>query len=258
MMVEKVSDENPSTRDENEPVVRVEHLKKSFGKTKVLVDFNLELINGENLVILGKSGSGKSILIKCIVGLVKPDSGTITVLGNEISELDEAGLDKLRSRIGFVFQNSALYDSMTVKENMLFALRRHKGHLSKKQTTELVESTLDDVGLLKAIDMMPAELSGGMRKRTGIARALVLKPEMILYDEPTTGLDPITAEEISLLMLDMQSKYKASSIIISHDMRCAKMVSNRLVVLAEGINYAEGTYEELNAMQDNIVHSFFK
>ena len=244
--------------DYGEPVIEVSHLKKSFGKNHVLTDFNLTIQRGENVVVLGKSGCGKSVLIKCIVGLLKYDGGSLKVFGKEISETGHHELDEMRAHIGFVFQSSALYDSMTVKENLEFALRRHGRHKTKEELKTLVEETLNNVGLLHAINLMPVELSGGMRKRIGLARALVLHPEIMLYDEPTTGLDPITAEEISNLMLLMQKKYNTSSIIISHDMHCAQIIANRLVLLIDGINYAQGTFDYLKKLDDSKVHSFFK
>ena len=241
-----------------EPVIEVVHLKKKFGKNRVLTDFNLTIQKGENVVVLGKSGCGKSVLIKCIVGLIKYDGGSLKVFGKEIAGTEHHELDEMRARIGFVFQSSALYDSMTVKENLEFALRRHGRHKTKEELNTLVEETLNNVGLLHAINLMPVELSGGMRKRIGLARALVLHPEIMLYDEPTTGLDPITAEEISNLMLLMQKKYNTSSIIISHDMHCAQIIANRLVLMIDGINYAEGTFDYLKQLDDPKVHSFFK
>lgn len=241
-----------------EPVIEISHLKKSFGKNLVLTDFNLTIHKGENVVVLGKSGCGKSVLIKCIVGLIKYNDGSLKVFNKEIATIDVHELDELRARIGFVFQSSALYDSMTVKENLAFALRRHGKHKSKQELKEMVEEALTNVGLLQSINMMPSELSGGMKKRIGLARALVMKPDIMLYDEPTTGLDPITAEEISNLMLQMQKKYNTSSIIISHDMHCAQIIANRLVLMIDGINYAEGTFDYLKKIQDPKVHSFFK
>ena len=241
-----------------EPVIEVAHLKKSFGKNRVLTDFNLTINKGENVVVLGKSGCGKSVLIKCIVGLIKYNGGSLKVFGKEISSIEPHELDELRARIGFVFQSSALYDSMTVKENLAFALRRHGRHKTKEEMKQLVEEALNNVGLLNVINTMPSELSGGMKKRIGLARALVMKPDIVLYDEPTTGLDPITAEEISNLMLQMQKKYNSSSIIISHDMHCAKILANRLTVMIDGINYAEGTFDYLKQLEDPKVHSFFK
>ncbi len=252
----------PATPDLNAgygaPIIEIAQLYKAFGDNHVLNGFNLTLKQGENVVVLGKSGCGKSVLIKCIVGLLKYDEGSLKVFGKEISELKQKELDEMRARIGFVFQSSALYDSMTVKENLEFALRRHGKDKSKQEVDQLVQEMLDNVGLLNAIDLMPSELSGGMRKRIGLARALILKPELVLYDEPTTGLDPITAEEISNLMLAMQKKYNTSSIIISHDMHCARLTANRLTVLIDGISYAQGTFEELSQITDPKVHAFFK
>lgn len=245
-------------KEYGEAIIEIVNLKKSFGNNHVLTDFNLTIRKGENVVVLGKSGCGKSVLIKCIVGLLKYDDGSLKVFGKEIADLSQHDLDELRARIGFVFQSSALYDSMTVKENMEFSLRRHGRHKTKDEVRQLVEEMLSNVGLLHAIDLMPSELSGGMRKRIGLARALVLKPEIVLYDEPTTGLDPITAKEISNLMLQMQQKYNTSSIIISHDMHCAQLTANRLAVMIDGINFAQGTFDELCKLKDPKVHAFFE
>ena len=245
-------------KEYGDPIIEINHLYKSFGDNNVLIDFNLTINKGENVVVLGKSGCGKSVLIKCIVGLLNYDSGSIKVFGEEISQLNQSDLDKIRARIGFLFQSSALYDSMTVRENLEFPLRRHGKHKSKLEVKELIEETLNQVGLLNAIDVMPSELSGGMRKRIGLARSLVLKPEIILYDEPTTGLDPITAREISNLMLQMQKSYNTTSIIISHDMHCARLTANRLIMMIDGINYAQGTFEELKSIKEPKVHAFFE
>lgn len=239
-------------------VISIQDLHKGFGDTKVLKGFNLELLNGENLVMMGKSGSGKSVMIKCLVGLMEPDKGKVEVLGKDISTLKRQELDELRADIGFLFQGSALYDSMTVRENLEFPLRRHTHKFDLKDTDELVLEALKNVGLPHTIDMMPAELSGGMQRRIALARALILKPKIILYDEPTTGLDPITAKEIILLMLDIQEKYKTSSLIITHDVDCARVISNRMILLLDGINYAEGTFQELSASEDPKVMAFFK
>lgn len=238
-------------------VVAIEHLEKSFGANAVLKDINVELENGENLVVFGKSGSGKSVLIKCLVGLIVPDAGKVTILGADISKLSIKELNELRKKIGFLFQSGALYDSMTVRENLIFPLRGNK-QLKEEDKNALAEDVLENVGLKEAIDKMPSELSGGMRKRVGLARTLILKPEIILYDEPTTGLDPITSKEISQLILDVQKKYKASSIIITHDVACAEITSNKMLILRDGLVYVSGTYEELEASKDEWVGSFFK
>lgn len=239
-------------------VLMVSHLSKSFGDNHVLKDFNLVMEKGENVVVLGKSGSGKSVLIKCIIGLLEPDEGTIEVFGNNVPDLDHEELDKIRAKVGFLFQSNALYDSMTVRQNLEFPLRRHWIQVSQQEVNDLVKEALEDVGLGHTVDMMPAELSGGMRKRIALARTLILKPEIILYDEPTTGLDPITGKEIIELILEIQKKYRSSSLIISHDMTCVRLASDRVVVLVEGKCYAEGTFEELKRSADPKVKQFFE
>lgn len=241
-----------------EPVLVVDHLCKSFGNNHVLDDFTLTLQKGETVVVLGKSGSGKSVLIKCIIGLLKPDQGSIEMLGENIPELDNEALDKIRARVGFLFQSNALYDSMTVRENLEFPLRRHWIKTVQQDVNNMVLEALDDVGLKHTVDMMPSELSGGMRKRIALARTLILKPEIILYDEPTTGLDPITGKEIIGLMKEIQLKYNTSSLIISHDMNCVKMASDRVVILVDGRCYANGPWEELKKMTDDKVKEFFE
>jgi phospholipid/cholesterol/gamma-HCH transport system ATP-binding protein len=237
-----------------ENVVEIEHLKKSFGDLKVLEDISLTIKKGENLAILGKSGSGKSVLIKCLIGLIEPDEGTISILGKDISKLDPGELNDLRKKVGFLFQSAALYDSLTVRENLAFPLRHSKLY---KDRDKLVKEALKNVGLEKAIDKMPSELSGGMRKRIGLARTLILKPEIILYDEPTTGLDPITSKEISDLIVDVQKKYNSAGIIITHDTECARTTANRFIIIREGKIFAEGTYKELSKSDDEWVRSFF-
>jgi phospholipid/cholesterol/gamma-HCH transport system ATP-binding protein len=217
------------------------------------------LNEGENLVIMGKSGSGKSVMIKCLIGLEEPDSGSIIVMGKDISTLNRDELDELRTEVGFLFQGSALYDSMTVRENLEFPLRRHTKKFGEiEDTTPLVMEALENVGLAHTINLMPEELSGGMKRRVALARTLILQPRIILYDEPTTGLDPITAKEILLLMISIQKKYNTSAIIITHDVDCARVISNRMILLVDGINYAEGTFEDLYASTDPKIQAFFK
>lgn len=238
-------------------MVNVEHLALSFGKNKVLQDFSLSVNKGENVVVIGKSGSGKSVLIKCIVRLIQADSGNITVLGEDICALEREQLDNLRRRIGFLFQSDALYDSMTVRENLLFPLRTDEEQKTEEEKEQLVMEALQNVGLEKTIDQYPSELSGGMKKRISLARTLMLKPEIILYDEPTTGLDSITGAEISELIVEIREKYKTSAIIISHDLHCAKVTSDRVAVLIDGKCHAIGTYEELEQSDDEKVKQFF-
>jgi phospholipid/cholesterol/gamma-HCH transport system ATP-binding protein len=240
-----------------EPVAKIQHLEKSFGQNKVLVDINFEIRKGENLVVFGKSGSGKSVLIKCLVGLIEPDNGKVVLLGKDISGLKNEELNLLRKKVGFLFQGAALYDSMTVRENLEFPLRDIKSK-PREEIDMLVMEALKNVGLEDAIDKMPSELSGGMSKRVGLARTLILKPEIILYDEPTTGLDPITSKEISKLILDVQKKYNAAAIIITHDVECARITSNKMIILKNGLCFAEGKYEELLESKDEWVRSFFK
>jgi phospholipid/cholesterol/gamma-HCH transport system ATP-binding protein len=237
--------------------IHISHLKKAFGANQVLDDFNLDLPYGENVAVLGKSGSGKSVLIKCIIGLLPFDSGDIKVLGENVLDLQPEELDKLRVKIGFLFQNNALYDSMSVRQNLEFPLRRHWLTIDQEEINKMVKDALDDVGLAYTIDMMPSELSGGMRKRIALSRTLILKPEIILYDEPTTGLDPITGKEISELIMTIKKKYNTSSLIISHDMRCIRSTADRIVVLIDGRCYASGTYEELSSSNDSKLKAFF-
>ena len=244
---------------EKKPIIEIKDLKKSYGDNHVLEGFNMELYEGENLVIMGKSGSGKSVMIKCLIGLEEPDNGTITIMGQNINNLEHWELDELRTEIGFLFQGSALYDSMTVRENLEFPLRRHTKKFGViKDTTPMVIEALENVGLAHAIDLMPSELSGGMKRRIALARTLILQPKIILYDEPTTGLDPITSKEIILLMMSIQKKYNTSSIIITHDVDCARVIANRMILLIDNINYAEGTFEELSNSDDPKIKAFFK
>ena len=240
-------------------IITIKDLHKQFGSNVVLNGFDLELFEGENLVVMGKSGSGKSVMIKCVIGLEQPDSGSILVMNQEINNLEQEDLDELRTEIGFLFQGSALYDSMSVRENLEFPLRRHTKKFGViEDTTPLVMEALESVGLAHAIDLMPNELSGGMKRRIALARTLILKPKIILYDEPTTGLDPITSKEIVLLMNSIQKQYNTSSIIITHDVDCAKVIANRMILLIDGVNYIEGTFDELANSTDPKVQAFFK
>lgn len=250
---------NSDMETKKKAVIQVKDLHKSFGSNQVLNGFSMELFEGENLVVMGKSGSGKSVLIKCIIGLEVPDSGAIMIMEQDISRLKQKQMDELRTEIGFLFQGSALYDSMSVRENLEFPLRRHTQKFGEiNDTTPMVTEALESVGLAHAIDLMPNELSGGMKRRIALARTLILKPKIILYDEPTTGLDPITSKEIIELMKSIQMKYKTSSIIITHDIDCARVISNRMILLVDGINYAEGTFEELTNLKEEKVQAFFK
>ncbi len=241
----------------NEVIIKVEHLYKSFKSESVLSDISLELFHGENLVVLGKSGAGKSVLLKCITGLIPHDSGEIILFDHNIKDLNEDALNKLKKKIGYVFQGAALYDSMSVKENLLFHLDRAENDLSQKEKDGLIEEILKNVGLEDSIDKMPSELSGGMRKRAGLARALVLRPEIIMYDEPTTGLDPATSHEISKLILQIQQIFRTSSIIVTHDMHCARLTSNRIMILENTCFVAEGTYKSLKNDRTKSVQDYF-
>lgn len=252
-----IEKENDIQQDDS-VVVEMQHLKKSFGNNHVLRDINLVINKGENLVILGQSGTGKSVLIKCIVGLVQIDDGKLIILGKDVSELKNDELVKMYKKIGFLFQSGALYDSMSVRENLEFPLRRKKRSMSKDELDSIIRDALEDVGLDEAIDLTPSELSGGMRKRLGLARTLILKPEIMLYDEPTTGLDPITSKEISNLILEVQNKYNTSSIIITHDIECARLTANRIIVIKDGVCSAEGSYAELEKSEDPWIRSFFE
>lgn len=237
-------------------ILKIKNLKKSFGDNHVLNGFTMNLYEAENLVLMGKSGSGKSVMIKCVVGLMQADAGSIEIMGNDITSLSHKAFNTLRTQIGFLFQGSALYDSMTVRENLEFPLRKFPEYANKSE--QLVLEALESVGLKNAIDLMPEELSGGMKRRVALARAIILRPKIIIYDEPTTGLDPITSKEIIELMKGIQQKFKTSSLIITHDMDCARVISNRMILLIDGINYIEGTYKELAASKDKKVQEFFK
>ncbi|MCD0468839.1 ABC transporter ATP-binding protein [Flavobacterium sp. JAS] len=259
MIKEKENIELKTKEKSKTAIIEIKDLHKTFGAdNEVLKGVNLTVNKGEDLVILGRSGSGKSVAIKCIVGLIEPDKGEIKVFGENILNLKKSELNQIRVRIGFLFQSGALYDSMSVRENLAFTLKKHKRDLTPGEVENEIIEALDNVGLSDAIDKMPSELSGGMKKRIGLARTLILKPEIILYDEPTTGLDTITSREISELILDIKHKRKTTSIIITHDMACAKLTADRIMVLKDGVIHAEGTYQELEKDEDQWVRSFFK
>jgi phospholipid/cholesterol/gamma-HCH transport system ATP-binding protein len=248
----------PPPLPEQDVVTRIRDLKKSFGSLKVLQGVTFDLHQNENLVVLGRSGTGKSVLIKCMVGLIRPDSGEVNVLGYDVPSLSPEKLNELRQQVGFSFQMSALYDSMTVRQNLEFPLKRNLSLYDKGQLDELVKTALQDVGLESAAEKLPAELSGGMKKRIGIARTLILKPKIMLYDEPTAGLDPMTSKEINELILKVREKYNTSSIIITHDISCARQTSDRVIALINGVNTAEGTFDEVKKSGEPELAPFFK
>lgn len=241
----------------NEKVIDIHNLYKSFGSNHVLRGIDIDVHKGENVVVLGRSGTGKSVLIKIIAGLLKPDSGSVNVLGQEVDKLDNVALRELRLKVGFCFQNGALYDSMTVGENLAFPLKRNTPHITHAQVKRMVTVVLEAVGLAKTVDQMPSELSGGQRKRIGIARTLILRPDIMLYDEPTAGLDPITCTEINNLINEVQRRFHTSSIIITHDLTCAKDTGDKIVVMKEGKFVKRGTFDEVFTTQDDLIKEFY-
>lgn len=238
-------------------VVEIRNMRKSFGERVVLDNINLDLYERENLVILGRSGTGKSVLIKCMVGLLRADAGEINILGYDVPTLSPEQLNELRLQVGFSFQGSALYDSMTIRENLEFPLKRNLGIYNKTELDQMVMTALVEVGLEKSVDLKPSELSGGMKKRVGIARTLILKPKIMLYDEPTAGLDPITSVEINELILEVRDKHNTASIIITHDISSARQTSDRIIALVNGQSKLEGTFEELKSLNDPDLKLFF-
>ncbi|HWH62649.1 MAG TPA: ATP-binding cassette domain-containing protein [Ginsengibacter sp.] len=242
---------------EDDLMISIKNLYKSFGDNHVLQGINLDVFGKENAVVLGRSGTGKSVLIKIICGLLKPDSGLVNVLGKEVDKLNDKELRELRLQVGFSFQNSALYDSMTVRENLAFPLVRNARHLSKKEVTNEIESVLNDVGLSQTINQMPSELSGGQRKRIGIARTLILRPQIMLYDEPTSGLDPITSIEINNLINLVRHKFNTTSIIITHDLTCAKSTGDKIAMLFDGKFIKQGTFDEVFNTDDERIQNFY-
>jgi len=253
-----MKEETEKQAREKETVIIINNLEKHFGSLEVLKDVSMKLYKGENLVVLGKSGTGKSVLIKCIVRLLDADAGTIDIDGVEINSIRAKELDNARAKIGFLFQSGALYDSMTVRENLAFPLKRIKKEMTEEQIDLKIKETLENVGLPEVIDKMPSELSGGMRKRVSLARTIIVDPSIMLYDEPTTGLDPVTSDEISGLINDIQKKYKTSSIIITHDIECVRSVANRIIMLHQGKVYMEGSLEDFEKSEDEMVQAFFK
>lgn len=245
---------------QQEEVIDVKHLEKSFFLQPVLKNIRFTIRKGENVAIIGKSGSGKSVLIKCLIRLLEPDEGEFLIFNKDMMQLQGDELDRTRTRIGFIFQGAALYDSMTVKENLEFPFQRNPflPPTPPDQSLKRVQETLASVGMEGTEHKYPIQLSGGMKKRIGLARALIMNPEMIFYDEPTTGLDPITSKEINQLILDTQTKQKATSLIITHDMNCAQTTANRILMLYNGTIYAEGTYDELKYSDDTVIRSFFE
>ncbi|NQX38850.1 phospholipid/cholesterol/gamma-HCH transport system ATP-binding protein [Pedobacter steynii] len=250
-------EQKKTTDRDQEKVIEVKGLYKSFGNYEVLKGVDLDLHRRENLVVLGKSGTGKSVLIKILVGLLSPDEGEVKVLGQHVDQISYKELLALRLKVGFSFQNSALYDSMTVRQNLEFPLVRNQRKLTKGEVNQAVERVLDAVGLLQTINQMPSELSGGQRKRVGIARTLILQPEVMLYDEPTAGLDPITCLEINSLINEVQERFHTSSIVITHDLTCAKAVGNRVAMLLDGKFERQGTFEEVFNTSDERVKPFY-
>lgn len=244
-------------RTEHDVVIKIKGLRKSFDDNEVLKDINLDVYQGENLVIIGRSGTGKSVLIKCMVGLLKPDEGEINVLGYDVTSLNQKELNELRLQVGFSFQGSALYDSMTVRENLEFPVKRNLGIYDQNKLNEMIHNSLSEVGLIHAADQFPAELSGGMKKRVGIARTLILQPKIMLYDEPTAGLDPTTSREINELIIEVRKKHDTTSIIITHDVSCARETGDRIVALVDGTNKIEGTFSELQESDLPEIKSFF-
>lgn len=243
--------------DMNETVISIRNLYKSFGEKHVLQGIDLDLHKGENVVVLGRSGTGKSVLIKIIIGLLKPDAGTVNVLGEDVDQLKDAALRALRLKVGFSFQSSALYDSMTVGENLAFPLKRNNRDMSKDQIRKTIDIVLEAIGLPDTINQMPSELSGGQKKRIGIGRTLILRPEIMLYDEPTAGLDPITSMELNKLIIAVQERFNTSSIIITHDLTCAKAVGDRVAVMDEGKFIRQGSFEEVFNEKDGLIKSFY-
>ncbi|MFA7287964.1 MAG: ABC transporter ATP-binding protein [Melioribacteraceae bacterium] len=240
----------------NSRIVEISNLSKSFGSLKVLDNISINIERGENLVVFGRSGTGKSVLLKCTVGLLKPDNGSILINDKDISTISIKELNSVRKNIGFLFQGAALYDSMSVRENLQFPLKRHFD-MTQKELDEKTISTLELVSLADSVDKMPSELSGGMRKRIGLARSIITDPQLMLYDEPTTGLDPISSKEISELIINLQKKLNMTSIVVTHDLICAKIIADRVIFLRDGHIAHEGKIDELTQSSDPFLKNFF-
>lgn len=236
--------------------VKVEHLTKGFGGMPVLDDISLHVNDGENLVVFGRSGTGKSVLLKCIIGLMKPEAGDVFVHGTNVLKVSIKELNEIRKNIGFLFQGAALYDSMSVRQNLEFPLKRHF-NFSQKEIDDKIMYTLELVSLTEAIDKMPSELSGGMKKRIGLARSIISEPRLMLYDEPTTGLDPITSKEISELIINLQKHLKMTSIAVTHDLMCAKIIADRAIFIKDSKIAYEGSIETLTNSTDKFLINFF-
>lgn len=237
-------------------IIEIKNLSKSFGEKNILNKISLNVVQGENLVVFGQSGTGKSVLLKCIIGLLEPDEGEILISGKNVEKLTVKQMNEIRKEIGFLFQGAALYDSMTVRENLEFPLKRHS-EISDKDAFDKVINTLDLVSLSDAVDKMPSELSGGMRKRIGLARSIITEPALMLYDEPTTGLDPITSKEISVLILSLQKKLKMTSIVVTHDLLCAEIIADRAIMLNDAKIVFEGKIDEMTSSEDKFLNNFF-
>ena len=245
-------------QDSHVPVVAVENLRKTFGSQRVLDGISLSVSRGETLAVLGRSGTGKSVLLRLIIGLEQPDSGSIRIHGQEIAGLDMDGMGEIRKKMGFLFQQSALYDSLTVQENVAFPLEHHRKEMSRSERNDRAKQLLAEVGLESGLGKMPSDISGGMQKRVGLARALALEPEILLLDEPTAGLDPISSGEIDDLILKLQRERKMASIVVTHDLHSARTIASRLAILNQGNVVIEGKFEDLRQSEIEFVKEFLK
>jgi len=248
--------QDTAEKDGSAPVLAVEHLRKCFGSQSVLNGISLAVGRGETLAVLGRSGTGKSVLLRLIIGLEKPDSGSVRIHGQDIAGLGLDQLGEIRMKMGFLFQHAALYDSLTVEQNVAFPLQHHKKEMSKSELRDRVRQLLAEVGMEGHLEKMPSDISGGMQKRVGLARALALEPDILLLDEPTAGLDPISAAEIDDLVLKLQAEHHMASIVVTHDLHSAKTIADRLALLNEGNVVIEGSFEELQKSNIEFVREF--